>query len=368
LVLLAAQAPACTFCGGGMLARATLRERSAQSTVVVLGRLSNPRFDPQAASGRTDFAPTRVLKADGKPVAAFTIPQYLPVIGDTPPDYLLFLGRGPDGSPEVQHGLPATSAVAAYVATAISAPERLRFFAGRLDDPDPAVAADAFLELAKSPDAELIAARSAIPAAVVRRQLHDPATPADRIGVLALLLGLCGDKSDAAVLGGLLDQSPPAERVRENLGGFLAALTTLDPDAGWRRIAAVLADTKRSFDQRLAAVGAVRFFQAAKPAEVRAQVIAAYRPVIAQPDFADVPVEDLRRWGWWDLTADILPLLDRPSHAAPVVRRGLVRYALTCPDPAAAAAVGRVRTANPKLVAGVEASLKLYEAAGPTSR
>jgi hypothetical protein len=363
------QAAACTFCAGGLLGRATLRERQAQAAFVVVGTLSNPRFDPAAGAGRTDFAAGRVLKADSAPPfpARLTVPQYLPVIGDTPADYLLFCTQAADGSPEVLHGQPATADLVQYLAQLIkldakTATDRLRFFAGPLGSADPAVAGDAFLEFAKASDAELVAAKAVLPVGTVRKLLHDPATPIERVAVLALLLGLCGDKSDAAALAAELDRKPLDGRVRENAGGYLAALTSLDPEAGWRRVQTLLADAGTPFDQRLAAVGMVRFFQASKPADTRPRAIACYRPLVGQGDFADVAIDDLRRWGWWELTADILAAFDRPSHAAPVVRRGIVRYALLCPAAEAKAFVARVRASDAKLVAGVEESLRLYDA------
>ena len=364
LLLAASPAPACTFCAGGLLARQTLRERADQATSVVVGKLSNPRFDPATASGRTDFAPERTVRGGPFP-AKFTVPQYLPVIGDTPAEYLLFCGTAADGTPEVLHGQPATPALVAHLAALPSAKAdavaRLKHFAGPLGSADPAVAADAFLEFAKASDAELVAAKAVLPTDTIRRLLLDPATPTDRHGVLALLLGLCGTKSDAALLASLIDGKPTPDRVRENIGGYLAALANLDPDAGWKRVAAILADPARPFDQRLAAVGVVRFFQASKPAETRPRAVACYRPLVGQGDFADVAIDDLRRWGWWELTPDILAAFDRPTHAAPVVRRGIVRYALCCPDDSAKAFVTRARAADPKLVAGVEATLKLYD-------
>ena len=76
LLLAAAPAPACTFCAGNLLGRPTLRERTAQATTVVIGRLSNPRFDAAAGGGRTDFTPNRTLKSDPArpfPRAAWTV-------------------------------------------------------------------------------------------------------------------------------------------------------------------------------------------------------------------------------------------------------------------------------------------------------
>ena len=71
--------------------------------------------------------------------------------------------------------------------------------------------------------------------------------------------------------------------------------------------------------------------------------------------------DDLRRWGWWDLTPEVLKHFDSPTHAAPIVRRGIVRYALQCPTEEAKRFVAAVRQKDPKLVEKVEESLKFYK-------
>lgn len=357
---------ACTFCAGSLAGRQTLREHHRTAVVVLVGTLRNPRFDP-AGGGTTEFQVRTTVKADrGTIPPLVTVRQYLPVIGDTPPDFVLFCGRAADGTLDPFHGGPCPPAVARYLADTAKvadadSPARLAFFFKRLDAREPAVAADAFLELAKTPDAELVKAKAGFDPQTVRKLLTDPATPAERLGVFALLLGLCGSADDARFLAAELDRKPLADRVRENHGGYLTALALLDPEAGWRRTTAALTDPARPFDQRLSALGTVRFFQATRPAENRDRILACYRAVLSHGDIADLAVEDLRRWKWWELTPDVLATFDRPTHAGTLVRRGIVRYALSCPRDEAKRFVESVRGRDPKLVAAVEEGLKLSE-------
>jgi hypothetical protein len=369
VIILAGQpAAACTFCGGALASRQTLREHFHRAKYVAHGRLANPRFDPDGGTGSTDLHVGKVLKPDAaagnRPVVV--LPRYLPVIGDTPPDYLVFCDTATGGRLDPLHGLPATAAVVEYLLGAAKLDEkdaatRLGYFFRHLDSPDPAIAADAFLEFGKAPDAEIIKARAVLDPAKVRKLLADPDTPAERLGVFAMMLGLCGGRADADWLAATARTDPLPERVRENLGGYLAGLTLLDPAAGWAATEAVLTDPKRPFDQRLTAIGTVRFFQATREAESKPHVLRCYRGLLAQGDLADMAAEDLRRWGWWDLTAEVLRHFDAPTHAAPVVRRGIVRYALQCPAEEAKRFIAAVRQKEPELVRKVEETLKLYE-------
>src|SRR3954466_3312301 len=89
LVIAVPPARACTFCGGELRAKQTLRLHYAAAKVVLHGRLKNPRFDPKTDEGPTELHVGTVLKDDparsGQPVVV--IPKYLPVIGNTPSDF-----------------------------------------------------------------------------------------------------------------------------------------------------------------------------------------------------------------------------------------------------------------------------------------
>ncbi|MGL6095557.1 MAG: hypothetical protein ACRC7O_07155, partial [Fimbriiglobus sp.] len=180
LAVLAAVGPpaaACTFCAGGFAGRQTLREHHRDAKVVLHGTLKNPKFDPTGFGGTTELHVAAALKPDPALGKVVILPKYLPVIGDTPADHLVF-GAVVDGKLDPVHGVPATSAAAEYVAAAGKLPDdparRLAFFFGHLDSPDATIAADAFLEFAKAPDAEILKAKPALAPAKLRKLIADP--------------------------------------------------------------------------------------------------------------------------------------------------------------------------------------------------
>jgi hypothetical protein len=129
----------------------------------------------------------------------------------------------------------------------------------------------------------------------------------------------------------------------------------------------ILEDPKRSYQDKLAALGTVRFFHAYRPAESRKAIVAAMATIVARGDMADMAVEDLRRWQWWDLTKPILAQYGKPTHAAPLVKHAILRYALTCPDADAAAFVKAVEAADAAAVREVRASLE-FERPAPAKK
>jgi len=367
LALFAALPPAraCTFCSGPIRSQPTLRMRYAAAKIVAQGTLKNPRFDSQDR-GYTDFHFGTVLKDDParKNAKSLTLPQYLPVIGDTPPDYLLFCDAI-DGKLEPQPGIAARPALVEYIRAAASLDPKepamsLAFFFKHLDSSDAAISADAFLEFARASDADILKAAAAFDPATVRKMIADPETPTERLGVYAFLLGSCGRAADAEFLAAMLKRDPLPERTASAFGGLLAGYILISPKEGWPLAAEILADEKRGIALRLSTLGTVRFFQATRTADSKAETLKCCAALLPCGDLADQAIEDLRRWAYWDLTKDVLAQYGKPSHAAPIVKRGIVRYALSCPDEDAKRFIAEVRAKEPKLVKDVEEMLARF--------
>jgi hypothetical protein len=372
LGLLPALASACSICGGGITARLTFREHLKRADFVAVGKLQNPQFDPNGGKGRTDFQIQTLLKASNKlpKQGSVAIPRYIPVIGNTPPDYLLCCQADENGQPEPTFGKTTTKAMTEYVQEILKLEERdltkrlgLAFL--HLDSADEGVAADAFLEFAKAPDAEILKAKSVLQPAKLRQLLNNPKTPSERLGVFALLLGFCGNLKDAEDLAKLVQVRPLPETVRTNLGGYLAGLTLLNPELGWKQIENVLVTETDSLDRRLSAIGSVRFFQATRPQESRKAILASYQKLLGLHDLADLAIDDLRRWQWWELSEDVFKLYDNPLYQAMIIKRGIIRYGLQCPNNDAKRFLSAVREKDLKLVQDVEELLKAFEPIRP---
>jgi len=371
LVLAVPRTEACTFCGDNIRAMPTLRMQFAQAKAVLYGKLKNPRVDPKTDEGFTDLHVTSAMKDDPARGSenVLVLRAYLPVIGDTPPEYIAFCGVA-NGKLAHTSGVPATAAVVEYLRGAAKldsadAPTRLAFFFKYLASPDAIVAADAFVEFARASDADIAKSAKNFDPAVLRQLIADEKTPAERISVFAYLLGVSGQAADAIFFADLLKQDPLKDRVRESFGGLLAGYILLSPKEGWSFAATILADEKQPFALRLSAIGTVRFFQTTWGKASKAEVLKCCAALLPQGDLADQAIEDLRRWGYWDLSAEIFAQYTKPSHSAPIVRRCIVRYALSCPNEDAKRFIASVKQTDPKLVAAVEEQMKLFEVVPP---
>jgi hypothetical protein len=353
-------ASACTYCDPSNQKLQTFRQEARNSKFVVIGTLTNPRL--VGDQGYTDLSVEYVIKDDpalGRRKTV-TLPRWTPVDPKKPPRALVFFDVY-EGKLDPFRGVTLRGTAAAdYLRGGLELDDRdrvasLLYYFRYLDSPDPDVAADAFLEFAKATDREIGAVGPKLDPAKVRKLLADPKTPPERLGVFAFLLGACGTKADADTLAALLSKGD--ERTSTALSGILGGLVELRPDDGWKRAIAMLQDDKRPYQDKLAVLATLRFFQAYKPADYREPLLAGMAAVISRGDMADMAVEDLRRWKWWDLTRHILVQYGKPTHAAPLVKNAILRYALTCPDADAAAFVNAVRAKEPALVREVEESL-----------
>jgi hypothetical protein len=364
-------AAACNICGA-LRNRLSFREEMAEATVVLYGTAANPRFntDPKQpdGTGSTDFHIAAVLKSAPALGGQKTIvlPRYIPVLDPkNPPKFVIFCNVR-NGKLFTYEGRTIRSEVALlkYLeeAKSVQGKDRtaaLLFYFRYLDHEDEVVAQDAFQEFARSSDQEVAQAAKFLPPDRLRRLLENPKTPSERIGLYAFLLGVVGTEKDAEFLKGLIDR--PTERNVNALDGLLAGYVQLRGRAGWDVVVALLADSKRTYNERFAAARTLRFYQAWKPAEAKEHILRGLAVLVADGDLADLGIEDLRKHKLWDLTDLVLAQYGKASHDTPIIQRGVVRYALDCAaqkGPASAAAfVAAVRRQNPDLVRELEEGL-----------
>jgi hypothetical protein len=326
---------ACPFCQGAD--GKTLTSDASDASLILFGKLSNARLDPKDAyAGQTDLQIDTVVKSH--PILAgrkvITLPRYLPP--DPEYKFLVFCDVY-KGQLDPYRGEPvkADSRIASYLKGALAVKDkdatiRLKYFFDFLEDKDAIVSADAFKEfgLADYKDYRLIAEK--LPADTIARWLQDPNTSPTRFGLYASMLGHCGKAEDARLLRGLLDNGQ--HRLTSGMDGVMAGYVMLAPRDGWANLSGVMRDGKLDFGIRYAALRAARFFHDFRSDLVpKPDLMAAVVTLLDQKDIADLAIEDLRKWECWSVADQVLGLFGRESHNAPIIRRAILRYALSCP-------------------------------------
>jgi hypothetical protein len=360
-----APAPSCPFCS---MQGQTLIGDINQASMVLFGTLANAKLDAggDLGQGSTDLVIEAVIKkheilGDKKVI---TLPRYVPTDKNSHVKFLVFCDvfKGkidPYRGVQVQ----ADSDIVKYLQGALAVKDkpvgaRLRYYFDYLDDKDVEVSTDAYKEFANADYKDTRDMAKALPADKIAHWLEDPNTPAFRYGLYASMLGHCGTAKHAALLRTMLDD--PQKRVSTGVDGVLAGYTMLQPKEGWQYIESILKDPAKEFMLRYAALRAVRFFWDSRPDVLdKKDLVQGVCKLLDQSDIADLAIEDLRKWGRWEICDRVLALQNKKSHDVPIIRRAILRFALSCPDKSAAAFVEQARKRDPEMVKDTEELLKL---------
>jgi hypothetical protein len=368
VLLLPAPARPCSLCQGGVRPP-TLREEAAQrdARLIFHGVVTKSGLRPDG-SGSSEMQILDVLRPDAALAGhkVVTIPRYIHVADPkAPPRFLIFCGVRENGDLDPYRGVPLKSAASAdYVKGLLALPPQrdaqLLFFFRWLENADPEVADDAFLEFAKAADREIGQVAARLDAGKLRAWLKDPNTPVERLSLYAFLLGACGGDADAEFLREQLTHTD-SERVLTAYDGLLGAYIQRRPAEGWRLAEQLVGDGKAPLQVRLAAVRTLRLFMGWQPEACRPAVLRCAAALLRQGELADLAVEDLRRWKAWDLTTEVLACYGRQGVDSPLIRQAVIRYALVCPpDDRTRAFLADRRRLDADLVRQAEESL-LYE-------
>ena len=362
-VLLVSPGGACPFCG---MQGQTLTGEVGQAKLVLYGQLTNAK-EQNNGDGTTDLVVETAIKnelqgKEGDPLAdgnkTVRLERFLPPQPESDKYRYLAYCDVFKGKIDPYRVLPVLKDgdMAKYLLGALAHKDekigkRLRFFFDYLDNPDLEISNDAYKEFGNADYKDYKDMAKDLPAETLVKWLKDPNTPGFRYGLYASMLGHCGKAEHAKLLREMLED--PDKKVVTGADGILAGYIMLQPKEGQTYLRSVLKDEKKEFTQRYAALRAARFFHDSRPDVVsRADVVRAVALLLEQSDIADLAIEDLRKWGCWDMTDTILDLYGKESHNVPIIRRSILRFALCARDVNADGSVNKDK-ANPKAAAFV---------------
>ena len=110
---------------------------------------------------------------------------------------------------------------------------------------------------------------------------------------------------------------------------------------------------------------AIRFYQEFGHDIPVERLSSALGDVLARPEFSAVVITDLARWKDWRSLPRIARLYGDNRYEDPAIRRAIVGYLLACPEPAAGAALARLRASDPAGTAAAEQILSSTSSVAP---
>jgi hypothetical protein len=351
----ASHAAACSICGLNLTQAPTLRQEAAASTarIILLG----------VPEERTLHI-TEVLRKDDALGDSKTIELPRVMYNKEKLKYLVYCDVFKNKLDPFRGVELKTAAGIEYARKVVAMDPRettanLQFFFSYLDHPDPELNRDAFMEFLKSSDQNLAKVAPKLSPEKLRDWLERPGTPAERLSMFALLLGAAGRVEDAPFLEKQLAQADTSERMANAYDGLLAGYMHLRPREGWRIAVDALRDSKKPLPLRLGVVRTLRYWHGAQPRESREELVRCFGVMLSQPDLADLAIEDMRKWRMLDMTRDILGLYTKKGYDSPLMQQAILRYAITCDDPACRSFLEERRRAEPDNVRDVEEGLRL---------
>ena len=372
LILIYGRVFACPFC---TMQGQTLVGEVNQASMVLFGTLKNAKIgNADGSDGSTDFEVEKIIKDHviraGK--KTLTLPRYVPPDKDGKYKFLLFCEVYKDKlDPYRGVAVPPESEIVPYLQGALALkdsplPKKLGFYFNYLENNDSEISNDAYKEFGNAGYKEFEIAAKLFSREKVISWLKNSSTPSFKMGLYASILGHCGKPEDAKILKQLLED--PDKQSASGIDGVFAAYAMLNPKEGWDYLVTVMKNPKKEFLFRYAGLRAVRFFLEFAPDLIpRQKLIEAIVFLLDQEDISDLAIEDLRKWKVWDQADKVLALQEKDAYKKiPIVRRAVLRYALSCKDNKAAEDfVKKQRVADAQGVMDAEELLKLEQPAPP---
>ena len=323
----------CPFCTPNV----TLTERIEQShAAFAVEWVSGQEGDAEAGEpGQTTVKVTHVFKSKEPRREVRETIDLAHFSPGQPGEAFLLFGHLRDGEVLRWDGLqPCPGELMAYLTgrpnDELPPQDRLLYFVDNLEHADETIAVDAYSEFANARYEDVQSVARYFPRDKLVRWVSEPDAATGRIariGFYGLILGLCGGESEAAALERVI--LAPGEDFRLGIDGLMAGYLMLRGDAGLDVLSrhAFSEDTPSS--EAFALQQAVRFLWDHGEGRISPEALrAALRPLVDDPQFAELVIVDLTRWEDFELVDQLIDQYSEEDFANLPTQTAIARYYL----------------------------------------
>lgn len=324
------QAQACPFCGAAQM---TLSEQLAAADAAVLVEWLEGVKDTEKEPGNTTYQIKQVVKGPKatKKDQKIKLDRYRAA---KPGELFFVLGTDMGEGKGVEWGSPLEVSETSfnYMAQAPSpeAPpaKRLAYFLKFLEFSDPIISNDAFAEFANAQYKDVEQLSKILPRDLIRKWINNPETQATRLGLYGMMIGLCGDETDAVMLEKRI--LVKTDEFRLGIDGLMGGYLLIMKDKGLDVIDEhKLKNKKIPFSETFAAMQALRFMWTYGTGRIEPERIRqSMRILLDRPEMSDLVIADLARWKDWSIQDRLMAMYGQGEYDIPSIKRAIVRYML----------------------------------------
>lgn len=335
------RALACPFCSA--VSQTLSEEMNAMDAAAIARIVAGSETDADA-----EFEIVSVLQGQGlvEPHQKIRVNYF----GKAKPDqHFLLMGVDP---PELlwSSPLPVNDVAIEYIKSLTELPkdrlERIAFFLPYLEHSEPILARDAYDEFAKTPYSDIKTLKSQLNHAKLLEWIQDTSLPADRKRMYLVMLGVCNQPEDAALLEKLLRSED--ENQRSGLDSMIACYLTLRGAEGLPLVDELFLNNKKSqYADTYAAIMALRFHGTEGGIIDKERVLESMRLILDRPELADLVIPDLARWEDWTQIEKLSQLFKSADEKSSWVRVPVINYLRACPLPAAEQELAELKEIDP---------------------
>lgn len=360
-------APGCPFCPP---TQPTFSERLSQSDVAGLAKwvsaTQTKNKDDEVGEAKTNLEVVDVIRTDNEKQFAPKSKVTLDFLREgTPGDLFVLFGKREDGKVGWSAPVEVTEVSYQYIRQAPAyekpAQERLRFFLKCLELNDQTIANDAFAEFSRARYEDVAAIADQLPREKLRRWLESPETTQIRRGFYGLLLGLCGDESDAAFLEAQIFAPVEPDSARLGIDGMMGGYLLLRGEQGLKRLVEgklQVADTAAT--DLFALLNALRFAgEYGRDRIPLADLQGAMRQFLDRVEFAEIVLPDLARWKDWGVLDRLIANYGHEPFETDSGKLKIIQFAQAC------AKDSRTDGGTPQRVAAAKQFLSKIEQESP---
>ena len=169
-----------------------------------------------------------------------------------------------------------------------------------------------------------------MPREKIRKWITNRDTPATRLGLYGLLLGLSGTAKDAELMKKKIIEE--TDDFRLGIDGVISGYLLLTGAKGLDVVDnAKLKNKEVPFSETYAAMQALRFIWSYGEDNIdKERLRQSMRILLDRPELADLVIADLARWKDWSVQDRLMNLYGADEYNIPSIKRAVVRYMLVC--------------------------------------